>query len=413
MTLGTLPLLRHARLALRNLARQRVRTAVTLGAIAFGVAALILTGGFVRDIFIQLGEALIHSQTGHLQVASRGFFSGGARTPERYLIADPAPLRAQVAAEPGVADTLARLNFSGLLSNGRSDLSIIGEGVEPAGEARLGTSLQMTAGRPLGEQDRYGIVVGAGVAEALKLAVGDRVVLLVNTPQGALNTVDFDLVGVFQTLSKEFDDRAVRTTLATAQDLLDTRGASTIVVALDRTGDTERVAARLREPMAAGGFELRTWVELNDFYEKTVALYDRQFGVLQLIVLVMVVLSVANSVNMSAFERTGEFGTMRAFGNRSRDVFGLILTENAILGVAGAAAGAAVGVLAAAGISAVGIPMPPPPNANVGYTAHVLIVPSVVAAAFAVGVVATVLASLLPAWRLSRIPIVDALRENV
>jgi putative ABC transport system permease protein len=57
--------------------------------------------------------------------------------------------------------------------------------------------------------------------------------------------------------------------------------------------------------------------------------------------------------------------------------------------------------------------MPPPPNANVGYTAHVLIVPSVVAAAFAVGVVATVLASLLPAWRLSRIPIVDALRENV
>ena len=55
--------------------------------------------------------------------------------------------------------------------------------------------------------------------------------------------------------------------------------------------------------------------------------------VLQLIILAMVLLSVTNTVNMTIFERTGEFGTMRALGNRGVDVFALILTEGALLGV--------------------------------------------------------------------------------
>ncbi len=401
------------RLALRSLARQRVRTSVTLAAIAFGVAALTLTGGFVEDIFIQLGEALIHSQSGHLQVAERGYFDGGTRTPERFQILEPETLRDQIAATPGVADALTRLGFSGLINNGRSDLAVIGDGAEPEKEARLGTSMRMIAGRALGAGDPRGIVVGAGVAQALNLAVGDPVTLLVNSTQGALNTGDFVLVGVFETFSKDFDDRSVRISIAAARELLDTPGASTIVILLDRTEDTDRVAAALRGSFGDAGHEVRTWVELNDFYEKAVALYTRQFGVLQLIILVMVVLSVANSVNMSVFERIGEFGTMRALGDRASRVFRLVLTESVLLGLTGATLGVALGVALAMAISAVGIPMPPPPNGNLGYTAIIRIVPSVLAIGFAVGLVATVLAAILPAFRVSRTPVVDALRANV
>ena len=405
--------LQELRLALRNLTRQQMRTGVTLAAIACGVAALILTGGFVRDIFIQLGEALIHSQSGHLQVAARGYFAGGTRTPERFLIPEPGPLRERIAATPGVSDTLARLGFSGLLNSGRSDLAILGDGAEPDREARMGTSVRMIAGHGLAADDPRGIVVGAGVAQALKLSVGDPVTLLVNTTQGALNTGEFVLAGIFQTFSKDFDDRAIRIPIAAAQELLDTPGASTIVIVLDRTEDTDRVAAELQTWVDGAGLELRTWVELNDFYEKAVALYKRQFGVLQLIVLVMVVLSVANSINMSAFERIGEFGTMMALGDRGDKVFRLIVTEGVLLGLAGAALGVVLGIALALGISTVGIPMPPPPNGNLGYTATIRIVPSVLAMAFAVGFVATTVAALLPAYRASRTPVADALRENV
>jgi putative ABC transport system permease protein len=91
----------------------------------------------------------------------------------------------------------------------------------------------------------------------------------------------------------------------------------------------------------------------------------------------------------------------------------LVLTESLILGILGSAIGVAIAVLLAWAISAIGIPMPPPPNANLGYVAHILVVPNVVALAFAVGVSATLLAAVVPAARVARTPVVTALRENV
>ena len=56
--------------------------------------------------------------------------------------------------------------------------------------------------------------------------------------------------------------------------------------------------------------------------------------------------------------------------------------------------------------------MPPPPNSNSGYTALIRVVPSVVLGAFLVGFAATIVASLLPARRVARLPVVEALRQN-
>lgn len=400
-------------LALRNVFRHRVRTAMTLAAIVFGVAGLILSGGFVRDIFIQLGEALIHSQTGHLQLMRTGYYESGTRSPEKFLLANPQALQQTVAALPEVDEVMARVAFSGLLNNGRSDWAIVGEGVEPGKEARLGSFVEMTAGRQLADADLDGMVVGQGVAQALGLAAGDRVTLLLNTAEGALNSLEFEVVGIFRSFSKDFDARAVRIPLAAAQELLAAPGVTTLVVSLHRTEDTDGVLARLGAQLAPQGLDVKGWVELNDFYEKTVELYQRQFGVLQLIILAMVLLSVANSVNMSVFERVGEFGTMMALGRRPGDVLRLVLTESALLGLIGGTAGVALGTLLAVAISAVGIPMPPPPNANVGYTALIRIAPDVLALGFAVGLSATVLAAVLPAFRVSRTPVVEALRANV
>ena len=79
----------------------------------------------------------------------------------------------------------------------------------------------------------------------------------------------------------------------------------------------------------------------------------------------------------------------------------------------GALAGALLGMGLALVISTIGISMPPPPNANIGYTAFIRIVPATVIGAFFVGFIATVLASIYPAFKVSRIPVVDALRQNV
>lgn len=401
------------KLAFRNVLRHKARTGMTLMAIIAGVVGLILSGGFVYDIFAQLGEVLIHSQTGHLQIARSGYFERGARSPEKFLIHDAEKIRAKVASVAGVEDVMGRLYFAGLINNGHSDLPIVGEGIEPVREAKLGSGLVITAGRKLEKNDVNGMLLGQDLARALKLKPGDWANLVITTPEGALNSLEFQVVGTFQTFSKDYDARALRIPLAAAQDLLATPGINTLVVALKHTSDTERVSALLKANFRGASLDVKNWIELNDFYAKTVEMYDAQFGVLRMIILLMVLLSVANSVNMSIFERVGEFGTMMALGNRKRRVFSLIMAENTLIAVAGAGLGVILGMILALIISAIGIPMPPPPNADLSYIAHIRIVPSVIASAFLVGFIATIAAAILPAARVQRIPVVDALRENV
>lgn len=386
---------------------------MTVGAIAAGVISLVLAGGFVADIFVQLREFTIYSQLGHMQIYKAGYYQYGTQAPSKYIFEDPEPLKAQIGKDPAVLDVMARLNFSGLLSNGRSDLAIIGEGVEPAKEQRLGKYLKMVAGRQLEDKDQFGIVVGEGVAQSQKLAPGDRVTLLTNNKDGSLNSLDFELVGIFRSFSKEFDARAVRIPLAAAQELMTSSGVNSLVVLLHRTEDTEAAAQAQRGALSAKGFELKTWEELSDFYRNAVELYDVQFGVLRLIILGMVLLGVANSVNASIFERYGEFGTMRALGDRNRTVFQLIMAESLIVGTGASVLGVVAGVILALAISAIGIPMPPLPNSNTPYVAYIRIVPGGLAGAFLIGVTATIIAAMLPSYRVSRSHVADALRRNI
>lgn len=404
---------RYFRLALRNVLRHRARSVATLAAIAIGVASLILAGGFINDIYIQLGEAIIHSQTGHIQVTRQGYNLGKNRSPEKYLIENPDSIKNQLKHIPAIDLVSARLTFSGTLNNGRRDLGIIGEGIEADLESTIGTYLHFIEGRPLKNSDSYGIVIGQGVAKNLGLSVGDRVTVLATLAQGAVNTLDFEVIGVFQSFSKDFDARAVRITLEAAQTLMDTNAAHVLVVMLKETSMTTPVTMQLIKMLSGNGFEITPWNTLSDFYEKTVELYDRQFGVLRLIILIMVLLSVANSVNMTLFERTREFGTMLALGDRISSVFRLIVTESLCLGTLGSMAGMMLGCIAAITISAIGIPMPPPPNANLGYIALIRLDITSTLAAGAIGFLACFLASLLPARRASTLDIGEALRHGV
>jgi putative ABC transport system permease protein len=305
---------------------------------------------------------------------------------------------------------MARMAFSGLLNNGKVDVPIIGEGIEPTQEGVLSSALQMLAGRALAESDRNGMVLGEGLARSLGVGPGDIVTLLVSTFDGAINTDEFEVVGVFRSFSREYDQRVIKIALPAAQQLFGAPDASVVVVLLDRTEDTGTVLAKARRLTNGTDLVVKGWEEINDFYANTVALYERQFAVLKVIILAMVVLGVANAVNMSVFERTAEFGTMRALGNRGRFVVGLVLTECLLLGLAGAAVGVLIGASLAAVISIIGIPMPPPPNSNVGYTARIMLQPAVMAQSFVIGAAATFLSGVVPAVRARRVAIVDALR---
>ncbi len=400
-------------IALRNLLRQRTRTLTSLCAISVGVACLIVAGGFVKDILFQLGEATIHSQTGHLQIATAAHWKTHSPNGSALTINSPQKIKDLVLANSAVDQVAARINFVGMLNNGKRDLGIIGEGVEPDQEAAIGSFMRYTEGRPLRSTDHEGIAIGYGIAKNLDLKVGDYVTLVASLAEGALNTAEFRIVGIFQSFSKEFDARAIRIPLPAANDLLDKNGAHLLIVTLRDTQDTPEFLKGLKPRLADLGVEARDWKELSDFYEKTVQLYDAQFGVLRLIIFCMVLLSVANSINMSLYERTREFGTVLALGTHPNAVFWAILTESILLGLIGSIFGTILALTISWGISLHGIPMPPPPNANIGYLAKIRPTPELLVFSALVGLASTICAAIIPARRASQLQIVDALRHGV
>nr|MCU0898686.1 FtsX-like permease family protein [Burkholderiales bacterium] len=130
------------------------------------------------------------------------------------------------------------------------------------------------------------------------------------------------------------------------------------------------------------------------------------------IVAAIVILSILNTLTMSVLERTAEIGTVMALGSRRRDVLRRFLIEGTVIGIVGGVLGVVLGLVIAQIASAIGIPMPPPPGMSDGYTARLLVTPELLfGAALLAGVTAAV-ASLYPAWKASRLEIVDALRHS-
>lgn len=398
-------------LAFRNIFRNKARTALTLTVISAGVAGLILCGGFVADALNQLREATIHSQLGHIQIYRNGFYEKGSRTPNAFMIDRPSEVLDVARKLPGFEEGMSRLNFSAVINNGRTDFAVVGEGIEPEKEKKLGSLLELVDGRALESNDQTGLFIGEGVAAATKLKVGDRATVLLHTVEGALNSGEFEVLGIFRSFSKDYDARAVRITLSAAQELMALSSVNAVVVLLKETAATDGAAAALTGALDRDRYEVKTWRQLADFYDKTASLYQRQFVVLEAIILLAVLLSVINAVNMSVYERTAEFGTLMALGTHGGRVSTLVLQENLMLGAIGAVVGAVAGIVLALVISAIGIPMPPPPNSSTGYTAAIDLDAATVFTAAAIGFVATVLAAWFPSRRVAKLVVVDALRH--
>ena len=385
---------------------------MAVSAVAFGIVALMLASGFIEWIYHDLRESTIRAHLGHLQVVRPGYHELGRSDPFKYLLPADSPELAQVRATPGVEVVAPRLYFSGLASHGDTTISFVGEAVSPDLESALSSSLVIDRGSSLRNGDRDGVLFGSGLARNLGVDVGDRVTLLVTTATGGINAVELTVRGLFSTVTKAFDDSALRLPIDTARGLLRVRGAHAWVVLLDDTARTAATVTSLEKRLSSRDFQVIPWYDLADFYRKTVALFSKQVEIVRVIIAVIIVLSISNTMMMGVMERTGEIGTSMALGATRKRILGQFVAEGAALGLLGGAIGAAVGFIAAAIISAIGIPMPPPPGMAHGFVGEIRITHELATEAFALAALTTLLASFYPAWRASRLVIVDALRTN-
>jgi putative ABC transport system permease protein len=393
------------KLALRNLSRNRRRSAITMAVIVFGAVGLILFGGYKAVTFRGLRESTIRGRIGHLQIFGAGHDARSMKPLERALD-DVTTLRRTIERDRRVQSTAAQITLMGLISTGDKSETFAATAVEPAKD-RLMRSQRVVAGTLLPD-DPDAVVLGKGLAEAMNASVGDYLTLMSPTFTGSLNAIDVRVAGIFQSGVKELDDRAVKMPIAAAQQLLQTNKVEKLLVFLHDTETTTAVRADLQRTLGTT-VEIRSWSELATFYHQVVRLYNGIFSFLGLIVFGIVVFSVANTIIMSIFERTREIGTLMAIGTTRSRIWRMFFLEGMVTGIAGGILGTAAGVLMAVLINSGNIMLPPPPGYTVGFKLSILLEQHVLITAFLISVITATLSSIIPAFRASRLKIVDAL----
>jgi putative ABC transport system permease protein len=386
--------------ALKNVRRNGRRAFITLLIGGVGAAALLVFGGYERYTYAALQEASARD-TGHLVLAHREFFDGEEEVPMSHGLADPQRVVAALEEDPRVRTALPRLQLSGLITNGEKSAVFVASGVDAANEFKVrGPFLKVTEGTSLSSAPVAGalpeIMLGAGLARTLRAKPGSMLTLMATTTEGALNAQDVEVRGVYSMGVAELDQRAVLVHLSTAQKLLLTDRVSTVSIYLHRMEDLAAVQAAVaaRFPERA----LRTWLDQASFYVAVRALYDRIFGLLGMVIVVIVLFAISNTIGMAVVERTREIGTLRAMGAVPSLITRNFVLEGLLVGAGGAAVGSVLALLAGFLIDAFHVEMPPPPGRSVGYPLHLTLEPGL----FLTAAVAVTAAAALAAWAVSR-----------
>lgn len=395
-------------LALRNLWLNRRRSLATILAVAVGFTAINLFGGYIHDVYRGLKSSAIHGEgLGHLTVARKGFFAEGALHPERYSLKGDELKRLLSALEstPGVKLATPRIGLSGLISNGRISTIFIGEGQVPQDMAELGQPHKLDPKHPVGG------LMSSGLGQLLGVKPGQTTVIMGSTLAGQTNALDFEVDGFFDTGNAGTNDKSLILPLGYAQQLLDTQGASRVVVLLnDENADAAAVRATLLPRLKAAGFdvEIRTWVEQSAFYQQVKNLFDLIFMFLFSIVFVVVLMSIINTLTMSVMERVREIGTLRALGYQRGGILSLFAAEGLVLGAVGAGIGVVITVTIAVLINSAGVSYVPPSSSS-PVPLTVGLVPGSLFTILCLLALVSMLAALVPARRAAKIEIVDAL----
>jgi putative ABC transport system permease protein len=333
-------------ISLRNIIKNGRRSLTTILAIGLGFGAINIFQGYVHGTYHGLTDAAIRGEAlGHLTIYKKGFLAEGKLHPETFQFRkdEVERITAVIRQDPSVKLVTPRLSVSGLISNGKNSTIFIAEGLVPEDDTEIrGDPAKYGGftGTYLARQERSGVVLGSELAGMLSLKQGADAVVLTNSYSGMANALDAKVLGIYNTGASATNDKMVLMNFQHAQDLVDFQGAGRLVVLL-RNGGVEAADKLAAEHLTAllkrKGFEteIKTWAELSVFYNQVKNMFDMIFFFIFSIVLVIVVMSVINTMSMAVMERTREIGTMRALGLKQYGIKFLFSTEGMLLGLLG------------------------------------------------------------------------------
>jgi putative ABC transport system permease protein len=328
------------RLAMRNVFRAKARSAITIGALFFGVTMSLLLSALVMGVGESLVSETIESRVGAIQVHKKGYFEKRDRQPLVFHIERDAALEAKLRATPHVKALTPRITFSGLLTNGSRGAFAVITAIDPETVASALPRVDLYLdGQKLLPGDRNGAQVGLELSRALDLKPGVPLMLQAQGLGGRDNALDLEPRGVMSGQNPLEGKRAVTVPLAFAQSLLGMDGKVTeYVLAIDDVTQLDATAAAVQQ-VVGPDYEVQTWEQLRPALRDARLVQRVVLGGVSFIFLIIALFQVANTMLMSVLERTREIGTLLAVGMTRSLIARLFMLEALLQAVLGAAVG--------------------------------------------------------------------------
>ncbi len=403
------------RMALRNLLRRPIQSALCAMAVAAGLAMTVFITNFQHGSWASVLQDTVQAMAGHVVVQPKGFQDGKDLD---LLLDDTAAIADSVrAAVPG-ATVLRRAFLQGLLASPTNTVAVAVNAVEPVPEAAVSRLPEkLIEGEWLAEGATRKVIVGKELAKKLGSTVGSKVVLMVNSG-GEIQAAPLRIGGIFETGSMQTDSFFAVVPLVTAQGLLPEHSdpATQIALQLDSLRVPPATLAAVQTATGGPEREVLHWHDaIPELLEQSEV--DKAGGDVVWVALAAIVsIGVLNVLLMSLFHRTRELGVMKAVGMRPSQVARLLAWEGALIGLAGAVLGLVVGLafswpIVHYGIDLAAMQTSAPTNVAVDtlMKGQFMWARDLSWAGFFL--ILSVLASLWPAMRAARLQPVDAMRH--
>ncbi len=401
------------KLAIRNITRHRLRTLLSVSMIAGAVTAVVLFQGFSSFSLKALKWIAAENQYGNMQIASHKYWNPGKenRAERLFHLSELKELQNNF---PQIEKVSGRLSFFGLISNG--DLSVGGKviGVDPVGEPLFKKSVKIAEGRFFDDQGSKEVVVGTILAKQMNVKEGDNITILTNTIDGVMNAMDLTVAGLFSAGIDEIDAQVLYLPLTVTQEILDTPQVDIGVIKFKELDMAEASLGQINTNLQSNNPNLhaRSWRELAALFRQVDKFYGVQNRLIEMILLALMFLGILNTVSMTVVERTGEIGTLRALGESRREIVLQFVLESVLISLIGICCGIVLSAVGVKLIDTIKI-VTEMPGATTPFQIKILFQWSSVFYASFLASATTVVATMIPALRASRMDIVEALRKNI
>jgi putative ABC transport system permease protein len=406
------------KIALRNLFRYKRRTLLTASLITFGVVFVLgyiaIAGSFKNMMISQITDSYL----GHLQVHRRGYMGAVESLPLNMNL-KPRPykiLEDILRSQPEVAAYSPRIRFGGMFSTFVETTSIRLSGVNP--EQEFKTSPLLISRIIKGEKhlNRGEILVPELLSMGMGVKPGDSVVIVTTNKDGSVNGKQFKVAGILESAQGP-GGRDGYIHFQDAMEVLRMEGLEISEVAIrlkdfsQESAFTKKLGNLLGKELNQKGkpiFDVHSWEKLTPFYN-IAQMIDVMSIFVKVMLIAVVLISIMNVMIMAVYERVREIGTISAIGTLPKKILSMFVMEGFSLGALGVMIGNIVGLSLILVLNIVGVSFDF--GRQKGLILKATIAPTDVLIISGIVILISVLASLQPAWKASRMEPIKALRH--